>query len=96
MNSPRITSGPNTYHVDAANQIHGAEWPPSGQWLLLGAVEQNNFGRITKHYTVADIRAGRVPWKFKNGKQRCFIKDLDHGTMRVWACPPHVVTSETP
>ena len=59
---------------------------PSNDWLLTGAVEYK-FGRLHKRYSVEDIRAKRVPWFYKNGKQRCFITDRDHGTDRVQMSP---------
>jgi len=64
---------------------------PSGDWKCTGAVGLNNFGRIVKRYTLKDIQNGRVPWKWKNGKQRCHLTDLDHGTPRMWGSPDHKV-----
>lgn len=60
--------------------------PPSGKWTMRGAVEVR-FGRIIRCYTMADVREGRVPWFWKNGKQRCFVADTDHGTSRVQMSP---------
>jgi len=64
---------------------------PSGQWLVTGAVEYNNLGGVVKRYALADILsdAPRIPWQFKNGKQRVFVRDLDHGTPREWRSPNH-------
>ncbi len=61
----------------------------SKQWRIAGAVERNNFNRIVRCWTwgelVADIAAGKeIPWRFKNGKPRVCIVDLDHGSMREW------------
>lgn len=67
--------------------------PPSGDWLLTGAVEYGRGytgGQVVRRYTLSDVLAGRVPWFYKNGKQRCFPTDLDHGTHRTWASPPLV------
>ena len=67
---------------------------PSGHWSVVGAVERNNFGHVVKRYTLSEILAepNAIPWKFKNGKQRTFIRDFDHGTLREWG-GPHRVTS---
>lgn len=65
--------------------------PPSGSWVMTGAVEYGRGyigGRVVRHYTLDDIRGGRVPWFWKNGKQRCYPTDIDHGTHRVWMSPP--------
>jgi len=64
---------------------------PSGQWKLLGAVERNNLGGWVRSWTLAEIRAApeSIPWRFKNGKQRVFIRDLDHGAVREWRSPQH-------
>lgn len=59
---------------------------PSGDWRITCAVEYNNFGRVVRRYSLADIleKGNALPWKFKNGKQRLFIRDMDHGTLREW------------
>lgn len=63
---------------------------PSGDWRVEGALE---FGRgytgghVVRRYTLADILANRVPWFYKNGVQRCYVKDYDHGHYRVWMSP---------
>jgi hypothetical protein len=64
---------------------------PSGQWKLRGAVERNNFGAVTRRYTVAQVLSDwrTIPWHFKNGAQRTFLQDYDHGTMREWRSPKH-------
>jgi hypothetical protein len=60
--------------------------PASGQWRITGAVERNNFGHVTARLTLADIKAAcnSLNWQWKNGKQRLFIQDYDHGTRREW------------
>ena len=55
---------------------------PSGKWLLRGAVERNNFGNVTRMYSLSDVLAGDISWYHKNGKQKVFLLDLDHGTKR--------------
>jgi hypothetical protein len=86
-----------TYYVNDADEIYRCkaggydyDMAPSGQWRLLGAVEVRYvFGRWVevRRYDVADIRAGRVPWRYKNGKQRCYLLDYDHGCTRLWSNP---------
>lgn len=67
--------------------------PPSGQWRIVGAVERNNFGNVTRRYTLAEILADpdAIPWRWKNGAQRVFLRDFDHGTIREWGSPRHSV-----
>ena len=96
-----IVTKNETLHVDAKDRLWrpgfqsrarrpGPDSKPSDDWRMLGAVE---FGRgftggtIVRRYSMADVRAGRVPWFFKNGKQRCFVLDEDHGTRRVQMSP---------
>lgn len=83
-----ITTSQETYYVDDCNRISrpSTGLGPSGDWLLLGAAEYR-FGRVVRRYSVDEIRAGRVPWFYKNGAQRCFVRDRDHGTMREWQSP---------
>ena len=57
---------------------------PSAHWRLTGAIEYR-FGRIIKKYTAQDIRNKKVPWRYGNGKPRCYITDVDHGTKRIWS-----------
>ena len=60
---------------------------PSEQWKVTGAVEYRFvFGKqVMKRYSLQDIFDGKVPFQYKNGKQRCFITDYDHGTNRIWS-----------
>jgi len=66
---------------------------PSGNWKVVGAVTRNNFGHEIRRYSLADILRDpkSIPWQFKNGKQRTFIRDFDHGTSREWCRPGHYV-----
>ena len=92
-----ITRG-DTFKVNEKNQITYSRSPVgSDKWLLRGAVDYR-FGRVWNIYTLEDIRARKVPWKYKNGKQRCHVIDYDHGTYRVWMSPGLIdvtVTEET-
>jgi hypothetical protein len=85
-----------TLHDNGQIQRHDVPPPynqPSGQWTVTGAVTLNNFGHVTRRYTLAGILAdpGAIPWKHKNGKQKTHITDLDHGTRRMWGSPGHSV-----
>ena len=75
-----------TRQVNELNQISRPGVVASGTWLFEGAVEYK-FGRICRRYSADDARAGRVPWFYKNGKQRCFVADRDHGSFRVQMGP---------
>ena len=64
---------------------------PSNKWLVTGAVTRNNFGHVTRRYSLANIlnNPGAIPWQHGNGKQKTFIQDVDHGTPREWRSPTH-------
>jgi len=85
-----------TIHDDGNVQRHDVPSPydqPSGQWRITGAVTRNNFGYITRRYSLAEVLAdpAAIPWKSGNGKQRTFLTDYDHGTNREWRNPGHFV-----
>jgi hypothetical protein len=63
----------------------------SGQWRLTGAVMRNNFGHITRRYSLEQILSdpASIPWQFANGTQRVFVQDYDHGSHREWRSPNH-------
>lgn len=71
-------------HLNGAIERPGLVRPNAATWRVLGAVERNNFGAIVRRYTLAEVLSGGVPWKWKNGKQRTFIRDFDHGSTREW------------
>jgi hypothetical protein len=64
---------------------------PSDNWRITHAVRRNNFGNIVERFSLADIIAGGIQWKYKNGSQRVFLKDFDHGGYREWRSPSHSV-----
>lgn len=63
----------------------------SMNWRVVCAVEYTNFGKVKKIYTLADIKNGGISWQYKNGEQRVFVRDFDHGTMREWRHPKHSI-----
>lgn len=72
---------------------------PSPNWRIEGAVEYRKvFGNevISKRYSLQDILDRKVPFQYKNGKQRCFIRDYDHGACRFWSGSHDVRVIENP
>ncbi len=90
-----IRAGSRYYRLNWRGEIYSENNPKgaSGNWRLLGAVTRNNFGRVVRTWTFDEIwdNPRGIPWKFKNGKQRTFIQDWDHGTIREWGSPDHEV-----
>ena len=71
---------------------------PSGQWKVRGAVERNNFGAAVRRYSLAEVldKGMALPWRNKNGTQRTFLQDWDHGTAREWRSPKHHICWRIP
>ncbi len=88
-----ISYGNETMEADEKGFISrpSIKMKASGNWQLVGAVEYTNFGSLRRTYTLKDIKDGCVPWKYKNGNQRCFARDIDHGSLRVWMSPEHSI-----
>ena len=64
---------------------------PSGKWKAAALYERR--GGWTRYVepigrTLDRLRAGEMQspeaWRFKNGKPRYFLGDIDHGSGRVW------------
>jgi len=89
-----IVSGSEYMTLNEDGTITRKTWKGSQAWKVTGAVTRNNFGGITQRWTLADIlnNPSVIPWRFKNGKQHTFLRDLDHGTMREWRSPQHWVS----
>jgi len=70
----------------------GSVVSPSDRWVVLGAYRYNKLGYAVEFYSFATILAApdKIPWKWKNGKQRTFIVDWDHGARREWRTPHEV------
>jgi len=66
---------------------------PTEHWRIIGAHTYNNFGNITRIYSLQEILENpqAIPWKHKNGKQKTRLLDYDHGTTRQWNNPTHYV-----
>lgn len=72
---------------------HTASGPTSGQWRVVGAVTRNNLGGVTRRWSLADIleHPQDISWRHKNGKQKTFLRDCDHGGNREWRSPNHSI-----
>lgn len=59
---------------------------PSPDWVITGAETLNNFGTVTRTWTLAEILRdpGAIPWEHANGTQKTHLTDRDHGTSRRW------------
>lgn len=67
-------------------------WKFSSSWRVLCAVTYSNHGNVTRLYTLKEICDGKeIPWAWKNGTQRTFVRDYDHGTIREWRHPRHSI-----
>jgi hypothetical protein len=88
-----IVSGGKQMDLYPNGNIGQKNMSPSGQWRIIGAVTRNNFGHITRRYSLDDILSdpGSIPWQFKNGKQKTFLLDFDYGHTREWRSPNHRV-----
>jgi hypothetical protein len=63
---------------------------PSDTWYVVSAVERNNFGNVVRRYSLEEVLTDptSIPWKHRNGAQRVYLRDMDHGTLREW-CNAH-------
>ena len=66
---------------------------PSEEWRIIEAVTRNNFGHITRFYSLEEIMENpeSIPWRYANGNQKTYLRDLDRGTLREWRSPRHEV-----
>jgi hypothetical protein len=89
-----IYSGSETMKLHDNGQIERlgfSSFGPSPSWTVIGAVRYNNFGHVVERFTLADILSHKLQWHYNNGKQRIYLRDLDHGSMREWRSPSHEV-----
>jgi hypothetical protein len=95
MSIVQLRSGDTTYTLNLLGEVTYTSPrftynTPSGSWKVVGAVEYGRGftgGTVIRSYTLEDILANQVPWFYKNAIQRCFVKDYDHGSYRVWMSP---------
>jgi hypothetical protein len=64
---------------------------PSSDWKVLGAIRFNNFGHQIEEKQFEQLHELNNDWFYKNGKQKWHVIDYDHGTMRTWMCPNHLI-----
>ena len=59
---------------------------PSGQWKLLGVqhVKRNKFIPLARLITQLPDDLNGSSIRYNNGKPQWTVRDLDHGTIRVW------------
>jgi len=61
---------------------------PHNSWRIVGICEIlpfNNLHFIPLAKVLIDMKNGiKYNWKFKNGKPRYTVQDIDHGTLRTW------------
>jgi hypothetical protein len=89
----QIATKSDVFFVNEKDQIirPNGVWPGSDDWKMAGAHEHRYvYGqwRVVRTYTMAEVRDNKVPWFYKNGRQRCNVVDRDHGTLREWSSPP--------
>ena len=71
-------------HVNGQIERPGI-YGPSNSWKVVGAVRLNSLGHVIEEANLDDILSGKIKeWQHKNGKQKWFIIDFDHGTKRQW------------
>ena len=92
MRTIHITTMHETFVIDDRNRFSrpATGMPFTDDWLLVGAVSfKEVFGRSHETwYTVDDIINGKVPWFYKNGKQKSYIVHNDYGTIAAQMMPP--------
>jgi len=91
MNCIVITTASGKYFIvrvsdGAITQYTGQKTPKfSGQWIVSGFRESKAFGKLGKLISVQEFVYSHAELSFGNGKERYFIQDIDHGTVRVWS-----------
>jgi hypothetical protein len=82
------------YHIHENGDIQRLDQHPSdqpwlnasGQWKLLGVqhVKRNEFIPLASLLTALPDELNGSSLRYKNGKPQWTVRDLDHGTTRVW------------
>jgi len=78
-------------HEDGAIERPGLVQPNAETWRVSGAVRLNNFGFEVEYFTLTDVLSGKIQWRHSNGKQRVHVRDVDHGSSRIWMSPEHEI-----
>lgn len=84
------------YCVNENAEIYKTGLNPSKQWIFRGIVKYNNFGNEIARITSKELLAmspneiNSIDWKYKNGKGKWHVMDIDHGTFRTWGKPSFI------
>ena len=93
----RITRGDETWylHHDGGIERPNRVAPNAATWRVAGAETLNNFGHCVRRWSLSEILAdpAGIPWHHKNGSQRTFVFDVDHGSNRMWGNPRHRIAA---
>lgn len=76
-------AGGTLYRVNHSGHIAKERAPYSAQWICTGVVRFNNFGHVVESVPFPRCFMEPRDWRYKNGKGKWFIADIDHGTSRV-------------
>jgi hypothetical protein len=76
----------NVYKIDGERNIIRTDikgFKASGQWKLIG-IEHVKQSRFIRADSIANWLESKPDMLFKNGNPQWTVRDLDHGTTRVW------------
>ena len=80
------------YVVDEQMNISQAHWAlhedyglHSGKWKLNGFRKVLSFNHLGTLVSIRDLIDSKLPLRFKNGRGRFIVEDIDHGTKRYWS-----------
>jgi hypothetical protein len=71
------------YKVNSKGHIYYDGLKPSGQWLFLG-LQRVNSNEVIPFAKITPELLKTLQVHYKNGRPRYTVRDLDHGTVRVW------------
>lgn len=76
-------------HTDGAIERADGACKPSGQWLFTALVDANTGRTVAtlaglENWYRTNTNPDRDAMLYKNGNPRYTVRDLDHGTARVW------------
>ena len=74
----------NEYHVNAKGEISNKNAKPSGSWKMLGIqhVKRSEFIPF-RELTPSTVAGLKLLWRTSKNPQYT-VRDLDHGSTRVW------------
>ena len=88
-----VVTGNRYLRLYPNGQLADDKVTPSDNWRIIGAVTLNNFGNVTRQYSLDEILEDpqAIQWQHKNGNQKTHVLDIDHGTKRLWGSPTHYI-----